>query len=99
MKSVVVSEIDYVANVKLHRPDVRNAFNAEMIKELTFVFKSLQSRTDLRAVTLQGEGKVFCAGADLNWMSSMVKYSYDENIKDAMEHGKLEKKYLEITQK
>lgn len=85
MKTIIVSEIDYVANIKLHRPEVRNAFNAEMIKELTFAFKSLQTRTDLRAVTLQGEGKVFCAGADLNWMSSMVNFSYDENIKDAKE--------------
>lgn len=85
MKTIIVSEIDHVANIKLHRPEVRNAFNAEMIKELTFAFKSLQARTDLRAVTLQGEGKVFCAGADLNWMSSMVNFSYDENIKDAKE--------------
>ena len=83
MKTIVVSEIDQIAFVKLNRPDVRNAFNAEMISELTAVFKMLQQRTDLRAVGLVGEGTVFCAGADLNWMKSMVHYSYEENKADS----------------
>lgn len=68
MSFVVVTEMNQVAYVKLHRPEVRNSFNPEMIAELTKIFTDLEARKDLRAVVLQGEGKVFCAGADLNWM-------------------------------
>lgn len=83
MKTLVLTEIDQIAFIKLNRPDVRNAFNSEMIEELTQTFLALQARTDLKAVALSGEGKVFCAGADLNWMKSMVNFSLVENKKDS----------------
>jgi methylglutaconyl-CoA hydratase len=85
MSFVIVTELDAVAYVKLNRPDVRNAFNPEMIEEIKDVFTSLNQRKDLRAVALTGEGKVFCAGADLNWMKAMVNYSFDQNKKDSLE--------------
>ena len=84
MSFVVVTEMDQVAYVKLHRPEVRNAFNPDMIAEITQVFTGLEARKDLRAVVLQGEGKAFCAGGDLNWMREMVNYSFDENHKDSL---------------
>lgn len=84
MSFVVVTEMNHVAYVKLNRPDVRNAFNPEMIAELTQVFHNLNARQDLRAVVLQGEGKVFCAGADLNWMKEMVNFSFDQNREDSL---------------
>lgn len=83
MKTVLVTEKDEVAHVKLNRPDLRNAFNSEMIAELTQTFQQLQSRPGLKAVALSGEGKVFCAGADLNWMKSMVDFSLEENKLDS----------------
>ncbi len=83
MKFVTLSELDHVAYVKLHRPDVRNAFNPEMISEITNCFLDLDKRTDLRAIVLSGEGKSFCAGADLNWMKEMVAFSFDENVQDS----------------
>ena len=83
MKTIVCTEIDQIAFIKLNRPDVRNAFNSEMIEELTQTFLALQARSDLKAVGLTGEGKAFCAGADLNWMKSMVNFSLDENKKDS----------------
>lgn len=84
MSFVVVTEMNQVAYVKLHRPEVRNAFNPEMIAEITKTFVELESRQDLRAVVLQGEGKVFCAGGDLNWMKEMVNFSFDQNIEDSL---------------
>lgn len=84
MSFVVVTEMNQVAYVKLHRPEVRNSFNPEMIAELTQVFTDLESRKDLRAVVLQGEGKVFCAGADLNWMKEMVNFSFEQNREDSI---------------
>ena len=83
MKTIVFTEIDQIVFIKLNRPEVRNAFNSEMISELTQAFLDLQNRSDIRAVGLTGEGKVFCAGADLNWMKSMVNFSLAENKQDS----------------
>lgn len=69
--------------VILERPEVRNAFNPEMITEITRTFIELQARKDLRAVVMRGEGKVFCAGADLSWMQSMANYNFEQNQEDA----------------
>lgn len=84
MASVNVIENRQIAHVRLNRPDVRNAFNPEMIEELTKVFTSFAKRRDLRAVTLVGEGKIFCAGADLSWMKAMVNYSFEQNREDSL---------------
>jgi Enoyl-CoA hydratase/carnithine racemase len=84
MNFVNVTELNHVAYVKLQRPEVRNAFNPEMIAEITQTFLALDKRSDLRAVVLQGEGKSFCAGADLNWMREMVNFSFDENREDSL---------------
>ncbi len=84
MKFLIITELEKVAYVKLHRPEVRNAFNPEMIGELTQVFQGFQNRKDLRAVVLQGEGKAFCAGADLNWMREMVNFTFAENQADSL---------------
>ncbi len=72
-----------LARVTLNRPDVRNAFNAELIAELTEAFTALGQDAALRAIVLAAEGKAFCAGADLNWMKAMAAYSWDENHADA----------------
>ena len=73
----------HVARVWLNRPDVRNAFNDEVIAALTRTFESLSQDKDLRVVVLGAHGKAFCAGADLNWMKAMAGYSWDENRADA----------------
>ncbi len=78
-----VSEVENVCYVRLNRPDVRNAFNPEMIDELTETFSRVGKRKDLIALVLMGEGKVFCAGADLQWMKMMVNYTFEENKIDA----------------
>jgi methylglutaconyl-CoA hydratase len=73
-----------VAVLWLNRPEVRNAFDETMIAELTAALGELEADTAVRAVVLAGKGKVFCAGADLNWMERMADYGEDENKKDAM---------------
>ena len=72
-----------VARVFLNRPDVRNAFNDAVIAELTQAFRTLGADASLRAIVLGGHGKVFCAGADLNWMRAMADYSWEQNRADA----------------
>ena len=78
-----------MAWVNLDRPEVRNALNAELIRELTEVFDWLNSRDDIRVIILKGNGKAFCAGADLAYMKDMAGFSYNQNIADAEKLSKL----------
>lgn len=73
-----------VATVTLDRPEVRNAFNAQMIAELTDAFRLLGEERAVRAVILRGAGKHFSAGADIQWMRSSLDFSAEENIADAL---------------
>ena len=81
-KTLLVEENDGVLLVTLNRPEVHNAFNEELIVEAIDLFRDA-GRRDVRAVVLRGSGSNFCAGADLNWMSRMVRYTRDENIRDS----------------
>ena len=78
-----------MAWVNLDRPEVRNALNDTMIKELTEAFDWLNSRDDIRVIVLKGNGKAFCAGADLEYMKAMTNYSYPQNLDDAQKLSKL----------
>ena len=82
-KSLLVDIEQHVATVTLNRPEIRNAFNDEMIAELTHAFKTLGNDEQVRVIVLAAAGKAFCAGADLNWMRAMADYSYEENLADA----------------
>ena len=72
-----------VIYLTLNRPDVRNAFNDEVIAELTAWATSISERAATRVVVIRGAGKVFSAGADTNWMARMVDYSREDNMRDA----------------
>ena len=73
----------HVAEVWLNRPEVRNAFNDEVIAALMQTFEALSQDEQLRVVVLGAHGKAFCAGADLNWMRAMADYDWDQNRADA----------------
>jgi methylglutaconyl-CoA hydratase len=78
-----------VVTVTLNRPEVRNAFNEEVIAELTAWAESVTAAGPARVAVLSGAGRVFCAGADLTWMSKMVGYTRDENLRDAREMARM----------
>ena len=65
-----------VLSICLDRPSVRNAFNHEMIEDLTLAFSSQVHKPTVRCVVLRGEGAVFCAGGDLNWMRKSIDFSF-----------------------
>jgi enoyl-CoA hydratase/carnithine racemase len=71
-----------VLYVRLNRPEVRNAFNAELIALIATTFRQLPEET--RAVVLSGNGPAFCAGGDLEWMKKAASYSAEENQEDAL---------------
>ena len=72
-----------ITRVRLNRAEVRNAFNAELIRELKIQFDALKKEKSTRVVILSGEGECFSAGADLNWMKSMAGASRKANEADA----------------
>ena len=78
-----------VARVALNRPEVRNALNALMIRELTEAIDWLDAREDIHVIEICGNGKSFCAGADLNYMKDIAKYGYAQNLDDANKLSKL----------
>jgi methylglutaconyl-CoA hydratase len=82
--TIQVVREDRVCRVALNRPETHNAFNAQLIAELTETFDSFKQDNELRAVVLRGEGKSFCAGADVNWMKASLELSEEENLQDAL---------------
>ena len=82
-KTIEITRKGPVARIWLNRPEVKNAFNEELIAELTDACRAFAGDEDTRVVTLSGRGEVFSAGADLNWMQKVGAYSYDENYEDA----------------
>jgi methylglutaconyl-CoA hydratase len=87
-KTLRVEESGGVVSVTLDRPEVHNAFNDELIAEAIDLFGGIGAR-DARAVVLRGSGANFCAGADLNWMARMVRYTRDENVRDSAQLAKM----------
>jgi methylglutaconyl-CoA hydratase len=89
METIRVERTGAVARVILDRPDIRNAFNEVMIRELRQIMAELSGEPSLRVVVLTGEGKAFCAGADLHWMRRVLSYTYEENYADSLELARL----------
>ena len=84
METILFNVDGPVARIILNRPEIHNAFNEIMLSELIQVFKDVQrQKGEIRVVILTGNGKSFCAGADLHWMKKMIHYSYEENIEDS----------------
>lgn len=83
MKTIIVTENSGILCVNLNKPDIHNAFDPIMIQELTDTFSKVMQQRSVKAVVLKGEGKSFCAGADLTWMKSMAKYTKEQNYEDS----------------
>lgn len=72
-----------VASLVLNRPEVHNAFDDLMIAELITQLDTLAADNQVKVLLLKSNGKNFSAGADLNWMRSMAKKDYQQNLEDA----------------
>ncbi|MGD8559610.1 MAG: enoyl-CoA hydratase-related protein [Gammaproteobacteria bacterium] len=73
-----------VCTIKLNRPDVHNAFDPDLIENLSIQLTFAADDDAVRIIVITGEGKTFSSGADINWMRSMVKYDHNRNSKDAL---------------
>jgi methylglutaconyl-CoA hydratase len=83
MSSILIDRDGPVLRITLNRPDVRNAFDEQVIAALTDAATHAADDSVLRAVVLAGNGKTFCAGADIAWMAKAIAYSRRENLNDA----------------
>jgi len=72
-----------VVHLYLNRPEIHNAFDEVLISEITNFFTLAKDDATIEMVVLGGNGRSFCAGADLNWMKKMVNYSAEENLADS----------------
>jgi methylglutaconyl-CoA hydratase len=81
MQALRVEQDGDLLHVTMARPERRNAFDAELIQELTRAFSGIGE--EVRVVLLAGEGRSFSAGADVEWMRSSVELTYEENVADA----------------
>ena len=82
MPPLLITASGPVVTLTLNRPEVRNAFDEGLIADLTAWARGPMP-AGARVAVLRGAGTVFCAGADLTWMSRMVAYSHEENVRDA----------------
>jgi methylglutaconyl-CoA hydratase len=78
-----------VARLRLNRPELHNAFDADLIARLTVRLGELGNDAAVRVVVLEGEGASFSAGADLNWMRGMAAASEAGNREDALALARL----------
>ncbi|MDO8519092.1 MAG: enoyl-CoA hydratase-related protein [Deltaproteobacteria bacterium] len=83
MKTLLVDLKERVLTITLNRPEVRNAFNDELIAELTHIFKKDAPDVSVKAVVLKGAGAAFSAGGDLKWMAKSASYTRKQNRADA----------------
>ncbi|MFH1724332.1 MAG: enoyl-CoA hydratase-related protein [Elusimicrobiota bacterium] len=88
-ETLTIETAEKTAVVRLNRPKVHNAFNAEMIGELRRLFSELAADEGVRRVILTGEGKSFCAGADLKWLGSGRDAPYERHVAETMELSRM----------
>ncbi|MCK4263464.1 MAG: enoyl-CoA hydratase/isomerase family protein, partial [Candidatus Aminicenantes bacterium] len=88
-KTIIFTQKEKIVYITLNRPDVHNAFNSLMISELADAFEKVKEDESIRVVVLSGEGKSFCAGADINWMREVIHYSYEQNLEESLQLAEL----------
>lgn len=81
---IVTEKQGPVGILTLNRPEKHNAFDDELIAELTENLRAMEADDATRVVVLSAAGRSFSAGADLNWMRRMASYSKEDNQRDAM---------------
>ena len=93
MPSVLIERDGSILRITLNRPEVRNAIDEEVINSLSSAAAAAAEDRSLRAIVLAGQGKAFCAGADIGWMAKAIAYSRQENLSDAEDLARLMERF------
>jgi methylglutaconyl-CoA hydratase len=83
-KTIIAEIENNVLKIILNRPEKRNALNKMMVAELNDIFNVFRDDETIIGVSLTGAGQAFCAGADLNYLKSLLDKSFQENVEDSM---------------
>jgi methylglutaconyl-CoA hydratase len=86
--TIAIDTKNDIATIWLNRPQIHNAFNELMIREIMEAYLWLNQQETVRIIVLRGKGKSFCAGADLNWMRDVASYSYEQNFAESLQLSK-----------
>src|SRR5271157_1827949 len=82
--TVEIEQAGGVATIWMNRPELHNAFNPQLIDDLTAALIAVAGDPTARVVVLAGRGKSFSSGADLNWMKEAGEQDFDANFADAL---------------
>ena len=85
MHTIRISSDNRVGYITLNRPEKRNALSPEMVGELKQALEECRQEKGTKAIVLQAEGKVFCAGADLAYLKQLQTNTYAENLEDSLQ--------------
>ena len=83
MSLITYSVENRVGTITLNRPEKRNALNQEMVEALKETFTKAAEDQQAKVIVLRANGEAFCAGADLNYLQQLQKFSYEENLADS----------------
>ena len=83
MSLITYSVENRVGTITLNRPEKRNALNQEMVEALKETFTKAAKDQQAKVIVLRAKGEAFCAGADLNYLQQLQKFSYEENLADS----------------
>lgn len=83
-KTILYVPQEKIVLISLNRPEVHNAFNSTMLSELDDAFERIKADKSVRVVMIRGEGKSFCAGADINWLREIIHYSFEQNLEESL---------------
>lgn len=83
MVLVKTEKRDRIGFITLNRPEKRNALSYEMVTALKEAFQQYNSDSEVKVIVLRGEGKVFCAGADLAYLQQLQSNTYEDNLQDS----------------
>ena len=72
-----------ICRISLSRPEKRNALDDLLVDELTRAFLDASKNSDVKVIILAGEGKAFCAGADLAYLQKLSTYDFNQNLEDS----------------
>lgn len=84
-KTIVAELKGQVATLWLARPEVHNALNDMMVREISAFFTKIAENSEIRLIVIRGQGKSFCSGADLSWMKQAFSLTPEENLKESKE--------------
>jgi len=84
-RTILYSMAGHVARIFFNRPDVHNAFDSTLIREVDDAVGLAARDGSVRVVIVSGMGKSFCAGADLNWMREVIRFSFEQNLQESLE--------------